>query len=257
MFPILQIGPLAIQLPGLLILLGVWFGIVAIEREADRLRLDRNGLSNLVFYSLIAGVLGARLGYALRYLEIYLRDPGGLFALNANTMAPIDGVLVGVLVVIVYAQRREFQLWPTLDALTPGLSVFVIGLACAHISSGDAFGSVTSLPWGIELWGAVRHPTQMVELIAALALFAALWRWRRRAPFPGYNTLTWLALYAVTRLILEGLRGDSILIIGGIRSTQVISLGVALAALVSLRWLAVRAARVAPGTAGSPHAPRP
>ena len=36
MFPILQIGPLAIQVPGLVIIAGLWFGLTLSEHRAKK-----------------------------------------------------------------------------------------------------------------------------------------------------------------------------------------------------------------------------
>ena len=68
MFPILQLGPLAIQLPGLFLLAGIWFATWLIDREAPRHRVPGAALNTLVFYGLIAGIIGARLAYVSRYL---------------------------------------------------------------------------------------------------------------------------------------------------------------------------------------------
>ena len=59
MLPILQIGPIAIQLPGLLLLLGLWLGTLMSERAARQHQLSANTVSNMIFYGLIAGILGA------------------------------------------------------------------------------------------------------------------------------------------------------------------------------------------------------
>jgi prolipoprotein diacylglyceryltransferase len=40
MFPVLQIGPLALPVPGLTMLAGVWIGLWLVEKEAARLQLD-------------------------------------------------------------------------------------------------------------------------------------------------------------------------------------------------------------------------
>ena len=72
MYPILQIGPLAIQLPGLLLLVGLWIGTQIAERETARYKLDPGLISNMIFIALAAGIVGARLGYALKYIDLYL-----------------------------------------------------------------------------------------------------------------------------------------------------------------------------------------
>lgn len=234
MLPILNIGPLAIQLPGLFLLAGVWVGVSLLEREGRRQRLKSEILSNMVLLGLVVGVLGARLAYALRFLEVYLDDPLGLLSLNPSTLAVPEGALVGMLAAAGYASRRGLPLWPTLDALTPGLAVFSIAVGFAHLASGDAFGMPTQLPWAIELWGARRHPTQIYELLlGGLMLFSVL-ELRGRLPARGALFLLWVGLSAASRLFLEAFRGDSLVVLGSLRSAQLISLGVLAAALLGL-----------------------
>lgn len=237
MLPVLQIGPLAVQLPGLLLLAGVWFGLTLAERSANRHAVARSDVSNLVFYALVGGVLGARLAYALRFAELYLRDPLGLLALNPNTLVISEGVLIGLLVAGVYALRRALPLWAMLDALTPGMALFAVALALAHLSSGDAFGSVTGVPWAIELWGARRHPTQIYELILALGALALVLRLDRERPaVDGHLFLLWVAAAALSRLFVGGFRGDSVIVLEVMRRGQVAALLSMAGALILLRY---------------------
>jgi prolipoprotein diacylglyceryltransferase len=238
MFPILQLGPLAIQVPGLFLLAGVWVAVSLIERQAARRKVSPEALSNLVLYGLIAGILGARLGYAARFLNVYLENPLSLFSLNPSTLAPLDGMVAGLVAATIYGQRKKLPLWPTLDALAPGLAAFSVALGFAHLASGDAFGAPTDLPWGVQLWGARRHPTQIYEIgLAGLVSWAVLRvaRWR---VFPGFTFLAWLALTAAARLFLEAFRGDSVVILGVLRQAQVLSLVALLAALGGMSALA-------------------
>ena len=115
MYPILQIGPLAIQLPGLLLLAGLWIGTQLAERGTARNKLDPLWISNMIFIALAAGVIGARLGYALKYLDLYLREPLNLLALNPNTLSTMEGIAVGLIAAMIYAQRKGLSLLPTID----------------------------------------------------------------------------------------------------------------------------------------------
>lgn len=238
MLPVLQVGPLAIQLPGLLLLAGVLAVTSLSERSAARHGIRADLLVNLIFYSLIAGVIGARLGYAARFLSIYAQDPIGLLSLNPSTLSLTDGVLVGALMALVYGQRRGLPLWPTLDALTPGLAAFAVAIGAAHLASGDAFGAPTGWPWAIELWGAQRHPTQIYEIVMALAVLLVVYRLDRSVPFAGSVFLGWVVLASASRLFLEAFRGDSVLVLGGVRQAQLVSLLLLLAAMVGLHLLA-------------------
>lgn len=234
MFPILQIGPLALRLPGIFLLAGVWLGTSLIDREAPRHKVSGAALNSLVFYGLIAGIVGARVAYALRYLPVYAKDPLGLLSINPSTLAPTEGILMGLAVVFVLGQRRRLPLWSTLDALTPSMAAFAVFLGVSHLSSGDAFGAPTSVPWAIELWGAQRHPTQVYEILLATLAFGIVWRLRRTQAFPGFVFLAWLAIAAGSRLLVEPFRGDSVTIFGALRGAQLASLAVLAAVLVSL-----------------------
>ena len=61
MYPYLRLGPFLLQLPLLALLVGVWIGSSLTEKEAARLKLPSNIVSNLIFVGLIAGIVGARL----------------------------------------------------------------------------------------------------------------------------------------------------------------------------------------------------
>lgn len=225
MFPILQIGPLAIQTPGLILLVGLWLALNLSERAAARKGLNPNTLYNLALAALAGGVLGARLGFVLRYPEAFAANPTSIFSPNPGLLDAWGGLSGALLVGLIYGQRKGLSLWPTLDALTPGLAMLGVALNFSHLASGAAFGAPTDLPWGIELWGARRHPSQVYELVAAALI---LWALRPNSKFfqrliglaPGLAFWAFGALSALSRLVLEAWRGDSQIIFGGLRQPQ-------------------------------------
>ncbi len=229
MFPILQLGPVALQVPGLVLLLGVWLALSLAEKEAARLAplapgLHPDALYRLALVGLVAGLIGARLAYAGRYLGAYAADPLGLISPNPATLAAPEGLFIGVVAAAFYGGRRRMPLRLTLDALAPGLAVMGVGVALAHAASGDAFGAPTQVPWRIYLWDDYRHPSQLYELGAALLVLAAWWRVRQRPAAPadsGFNFWLVVALLAGARVFLEAFRGDSLLLPGGLRVAQV------------------------------------
>jgi prolipoprotein diacylglyceryl transferase len=240
MLPILQIGPLAIQLPGLLMLLGVWLGTLMSEREARRRQISASTVSNMIFYALIGGILGARLGYVLQYLDLYIQSPLGIIALNLNTLSPFEGFVAAMLVALIYGQRKELPFWATLDVLTPGVAVFMIFVGFAHAASGDAFGAETNLPWGIDLWSARRHPTQIYEVLAACLILYLIFRLKASDHFSGFLILAYTALAALSHFIIEAFRGDSLIVLGGVRRGQLISMAILFGALFLLHLRARR-----------------
>ena len=235
MYPYLRLGPFLLQLPLLALLVGVWIGSALAEKEATRLKLSTTIVNNLAFVGLIAGIVGARLAYAVRYLEVYLENPLSLFALNVNTLAGFDGLLIGVVVAAFYGWRKKLPLRPTLDALAPGLAAFMVALGVSHFLSGDAFGTPARLPWSIYLWSEYRQPSQVYETLAALGIFFAIYKKPLAQAGDGINFLLVVALLSAARTFLEAFRGDSVIWPGGFRAAQVVGLIVLAITLYTMR----------------------
>lgn len=238
MFPILQIGPIALQVPGLVLIVGLWIGLNLSERRARRLGENPSHLYNIVFITLIAGAIGARLSYAATYPDAFLATPLSLISLNPGLLDPLAGGLIAIGADAFYLFRKKIPIWPTLDALTPLLAVLGIASGIAHFASGSAFGIPTQVPWGIELWGATRHPTQIYEIVFVFIILIIILL-LDRTPWnliPGNLFLSFISLTAISRLFLEAFRGDSILFENGLRIAQVASWLVLAACLSLLGW---------------------
>lgn len=233
MLPILQIGPLALRTSGLLLLLGAYLGLSLAERRLPKGGPNSDQLYNLVFLSLVSGVAAARLSFAIQNFAIFRAAPLSLFSLDAGLLDPFAGFAAALIASLVYGQRKKLALWPTLDAITPMLAALAVFVGLAHVASGEAFGAPTSLPWGIELWGARRHPTQIYETVAAALILAWLWRRFGKGAPPGRLFLLFITASAGARLLLEAWRGDSVLLPGGLRLAQVVAWGVVAAGV----WL--------------------
>lgn len=206
----------------LLLAAALWIGLALAEKRCERHGVSKDALNNLVFYSLFGYLLGGRILFALANYSAFVDSPLSLFSLNIDLFDPISGLLAAILVGMIYGKKQNLSFWNTLDALTPIFAFLAIGLHLSHLAAGTAFGSPTTLPWGIELWNATRHPTQIYELIASLIIFALIW-YRKSELSPGVIFLNFAALTAGARLFLEVFRGDSTLILGGFRLAQVLA----------------------------------
>jgi prolipoprotein diacylglyceryltransferase len=238
MFPVLQIGPLALPVPGLTLLAGVWIGLWLAEKEAARLQLNSEAVYSLAFMGLAAGLIGARLAYVARYASAYAADPLGAFSLSPAALEPSAGALIGVIAASLYGVRRKLPLRLTLDALAPAAAVMGVAVAVAHLASGDAFGATARLPWSIYLWDEYRHPSQIYELIAALGVLGICWEVKERRPpaGAGFHFLLVVALSAAARVFLEAFRGDSLVTVGGWRAAQIVGLTILAGCLWAMRY---------------------
>lgn len=223
MLPIIQIGPIAIPTPQFSLLLAFWIGLSFAEKFSNRRGVSADTLYNLVFTGVITGLLGARLGYILQNSGAFIQSPQSIISLNPGLLDPFSGLSFALIATMVYATHKKLPLWTLLDALTPFFAILMVGFAVSHIASGEAFGSETSLPWGITLWGTKRHPTQFYELISATTISSLIIIYSKTEKNTGILFLRFLILTSASVLFLESFRGDSLTILGGIRNSQILA----------------------------------
>lgn len=219
MFPVLQLGPLSMQTQGLFLLAGLWIGWMWLEKSANP-RVQAGLLSNILSIFLLVSLLSARLIYVVQHLATFIESPLSIFTLSATMLDMPGGAMIGFIVALIYIQRKKIGFLTTLDGLTPFIMVMQVALGFANLASGEAYGLPTRMPWGFELWGAFRHPSQVYEIIAALLILALVWFTRRQNEAEGIVFFRFLALSAAVRLFLEAYRGDSAMLTPFLRLPQ-------------------------------------
>ena len=207
----------------ILLVAAAWLGLTLTEKRAERHGISKENINNIIFYGLLAFVIGGRLSFILQNTIAFIKSPLGIISVNPDMFDPAGGTAVAFLVALIYGQRSGLLFWDTLDALTPFFAILSIGMGLGHLAAGKAFGKETDLAWGINLWNATRHPTQLYETFASLLIFILLW-FKRHDPRPGILFLTFAALTAGSQLFIQAFRGDSILILNGIKQEQVVAL---------------------------------
>jgi len=204
----------------ILIVAALWIGLALAEKRTERYGVSKDVLNNLTFYGILAYVIGGRMLYVLDNLTAFTPSPLNIISPNPDLFDSTSAFIAALLVVFVYAQRQSLPIFGTLDVITPIFAALAIGLSIAHLAAGSAFGAPTDLPWGINLWNATRHPTQIYEMLASLVIFGLIWFHKSGSP-TGILFLNFTALTAGARLFLEAFRGDSVLVFGGLRLAQI------------------------------------
>ncbi len=206
MFPIIQIGPIAIQSNGLILVLSFYLATMLITRTAPRFQLDTNAIEKYLLYSLIAGIIGARIGFILQYPSAFTGNWLNVFALNTALLDSMSGLLFGFICLAVLVNRWKIPLLLFLDALSTGALVMLGGIYLADFASGAHPGIVTQLPWGIYLAGALRHPVQIYEIVGVLLTGLYLWLLVIRNEtdnYAGRLFFTFLSISSTVRIVLE------------------------------------------------------
>jgi phosphatidylglycerol:prolipoprotein diacylglycerol transferase len=210
---IFKIGPLAIRWYGLMYLLGFAAAYMLI-RHLSRLRnlnLDKDGVSDLLFYGVIGVVLGGRLGYVLFYNPAqYLSRPLDVFAVWQGGMSFHGGLLGVVFASLLFCWRRKLPVLLMGDVLVASAP---IGLGLGRIGNfinAELWGRVTDAPWGMIFPGGgplPRHPSQLYEaFLEGLVLFLILYLLHRRKSLPGIPFFCFFIGYGSFRFLVEFFR---------------------------------------------------
>jgi prolipoprotein diacylglyceryltransferase len=223
----------------ILLLVAGWLGLWLADRRARSSSIGEKAFDTLVFGMLIGFVAGGRVLFLASHWAAFASSPASLVSLNRDLFDAWGGAVAAALVGAIVIQRKRLPALQALDLLSPLLAALAVGLSLSHLASGAAFGSEAQLPWSIQLWGAERHPTQLYELVAAVVVLGIVWFRVPSRPI-GSHFLLWLALAAASRLVIEGFRGDSTLVFGGLRLAQIAAWIVLALALLGLELLASR-----------------
>jgi phosphatidylglycerol:prolipoprotein diacylglycerol transferase len=234
---IVSIGHLALRWYSLIILAAILIALWISGREAERKGLRKEDIYDLAVWLVPAGIVGARLFHVLdHWPHEYAADPIRVLYIWQGGLAIWGGVLGGLVALALVAWRKGWRLPLLLDTLAPGLVLAQsIGrLAC--VITGDAMGKPTTGPFGIAYTnpgavvpqlGVYYTPTPIYELIMNVAIFAVLWRLRKRSLPDGVLFLIFLLSYAAGRFLITFWS-----------SYQIVALGLNQAQLISLLVLA-------------------
>lgn len=206
----------------ILLIVATWLGLTLAEKRTEQHNISKDDLNNITFYGMIAFVLGGRLTYILQNISAFTKSPLDIISINPDLFDPIGALAIAFIIVFAYAQRKQLPLWNILDALTLFFAVIAIGLGLSHLAAGTAFGTPTEVPWGINLWNATRHPTQLYDAIASSLILVLLWLFKPKLR-PGILFLFFIALTALSQLITQTFRADTTFIFNGVRQPQVLA----------------------------------
>jgi phosphatidylglycerol:prolipoprotein diacylglycerol transferase len=223
MFPYLSFGPFSLPIPELSLIIGFWLGTVLIDHELKKSNIDQRLVDNLLWILLLSGLLGARLSYIARNISAFQGNLKAILSLNPALLDPAGGFLIALTSGYIFLSKNQISYWKILDGLVFVLSPILISLSFAKFASGKDYGLPTNLPWGITLWGEIRHPVQLYFIAAGIAVLLIIrFIYHQRNHIPGYTFLIFLSLTSGSYLFLNRFLLPHIYLPGGYRLYQVL-----------------------------------
>ncbi|MCF7874000.1 MAG: prolipoprotein diacylglyceryl transferase [Candidatus Omnitrophica bacterium] len=216
MHPILfKIGPITIYTYGFFIFLGVLSGYLVSKKRAQEVGIKKEFFSNIFFWTLIIGFLGARIFYIFVNWQIFIKAPLTI-ALSRSGFVFYGGVVFGLLSIFVFAKKYKIEFLKITDifALIIPLAHSLGRLGCFFY--GCCYGLPTQSFLGIKFpiespAGRLETtviPTQLISAGFLFILFLFLFTFRNKINKIGSLSSYYLLIYSSFRFIIEFFRGD-------------------------------------------------
>jgi len=221
--PVIQIGPIPIHWYGVMyaiaFLAGYQFGVLpyAIRRGIPKVIAEK-----ITVWTIIFGLIGGRLYYVVQQPNLvhnYLLDPINIIAFWQGGMAFFGAIIVGFATLAICAWRYGFNPWIALDG---GVLFAVVGQPIGRIGNiinGDILGAPSTLPWAtaytnpdaiLQTGFNVCTPAQCIayqpaaayEALGTILIGIVLFLLVRRNVRAGVIAMVYVALYAISQLVL-------------------------------------------------------
>lgn len=244
MIPILfKIGPIRVGSYGVMMALAFLVTGWLLQRELLRKKFPGDWAYTIVTAAAIGGIVGARLYFIVEHWGEFLQNPLGMI-FTGSGLTWYGGLIGGVIGVIWVVHRLP---GPSLEILDLAAPLVLLGygigrIGCLLAGDGD-YGPPTDLPWGMAFpHGLVPttvrvHPTPIYDTLLSWALFAVLWKLRKRPHPPGLMISGMLIFYGIERFTTEFWRTTPKILFGWMSMAQILSVLSILVGLAYGWWL--------------------
>lgn len=234
-FPGLSLGPFIIkesfQLFGITI---HWYGVIIAAgilvaylycmHIAKDSGLTKDNILDILIFGLPSSVICARIYYVVFEWDSYKNNLIDIFKIWEGGIAIYGAVIGACLSTYIYCRIKKISVSKAFDVGSYGLLIGQIFGRWGNFVNAEAYGSITDLPWRMELLdlGIAVHPTFLYESLWNLGVFIFLVLRRKKMKFDGEAFLWYITLYGLGRFWIEGLRTDS-LFLGPLRISQCVA----------------------------------
>ena len=221
-----EIGPFAIRWYGLLIATAFLIGIIGINHEAKKKRMDVDAVFSALLITIPLAILGARIYYVIFEWSYYSLHLNEIIAVWKGGLAIHGGLLMGILSLYLCSKYYNLDAKSVFDLASPFM---ILGQGIGrwgNYFNQEAYGYVVdkeAWPLAMYIDGNYRHPTFLYEFIWDILGFFILLIYRKKPLPSGQVAYLYLMYYSLGRFFIESFRTDSLMFFG-LRTAQCISL---------------------------------
>ncbi|MGM0275618.1 prolipoprotein diacylglyceryl transferase [Enterococcus sp. AZ080] len=254
---IAQINRVAFDLLGvpiywyaLIIVSGIIIAMWLSSREAVRVGMKAEDVTDFMLWGLPLSIIGARLYYILFDLPQYIANPIQIFNIRSGGLAIYGGLIAGGITLYFYTKYHFIDAWTFLDIAAPSVLLAQAIGRWGNFMNHEAFGPDTTRSFLESLYlpnfiidnmyidGIYRQPTFLYESVWSLigVIILLLLRKKTHLLKKGEIALLYLIWYSFGRFFIEGMRTDSLYFLDTIRVSQLLSAVLFIGAIVLFIW---------------------
>ncbi|RIH77512.1 Prolipoprotein diacylglyceryl transferase [Calidithermus terrae] len=228
----IEIGPIQIRWYGFFLVVAIFAGFEIAKRYLRGWGYDPDRFEQAAFWAVVAGVIGARLGYVLTSPSDFADNPISALYIWQGGLSIHGALIVGILAFWLYSRRYGTPFMPYLEASLPAVALGVIAGRLGNFMNGsDTVGRLTTLPigftwpesasgfpglckagdvvtlaYGLCLGEVVRGPVHLTQIYGAVigvVLTVLVVRWLAMKKPWGYAFWQFVLWYSVLRSVFE------------------------------------------------------
>jgi prolipoprotein diacylglyceryl transferase len=177
---IFDFGILQIRYYGILWALALIVSYILFNRFFKEEGWSQELLDKLTMYVVLGTILGARLGHCFFYEpDYYLSHPLEIIMIWQGGLAS-HGAAIGIVtsLFLFHYKEKQVPLWWLFDRIAIAVAISGCLIRLGNLMNSEIYGTETTLPWGFIFEHnreyLPKHPTQIYEALAYLALFLVL-----------------------------------------------------------------------------------
>ena len=218
----------------LCILVGVVLAYIIITKEAKKIKIDSDFISNTIIYGLLIGIIGARVYYVIFNLNYYINYPDEILKIWHGGLAIHGGIIAAAIFVYLYSKKYKENYIRLLDVILPGVILAQAIGRWGNFFNQEAYGIKVSkellqkmlIPKfvikGMFINGQYYLPMFYIESIVCILGFIIILIIRKKSNKIGLISGFYFIWYGLFRFIIEYFRTDS-LMLGNIKMAMLVS----------------------------------
>ncbi|WP_461613589.1 prolipoprotein diacylglyceryl transferase [Clostridium sp. Marseille-QA1073] len=218
---------------GICIALGVVAALLLAQYTCKLVNINYDDMLTVFLITFPIAIVGARLYYVIFEFDQYRDNLMNIFNIRSGGLAIHGGIIAAIIVVAIYCNKKKINFFDIMDMAAPCI-ILAQGIGrWGNFFNQEAHGGpvteafISKFPQfiqkGMLIKGTYYHPTFLYESIWNVLVCLILLYMLKKVSKKGVVFFSYIGLYSVARLFIEGLRTDS-LMLGSIRMAQLVSI---------------------------------